>query len=133
MLTYIGEAMLSFAEAQPGDEFYQVRFARFTSNPVSVVAYKVLRVGKRDVIIAAISDGIELRIGRHAALPHAYLTNEEVAWARADIRLRNKRDKAWQAIHSSRTELIPEDLADQIIAWEASLASKEDAKKDNAE
>lgn len=129
MLTSAKEKGLSFIGAEPGDEFYLVRVNRYTDRPQSVTAYKVLRVGKRDVVITAIGSAREERIHRSTPLARAYLTAGEVASARAEIRLLDKQYKAWKSIESASFEMIPEDLADQIIAWKNSLC----AGKDSAE
>lgn len=117
---------LSFADAQPGDEFYLVDISRFTASPVSVALYKVIRVGKRDIVYTAIGSGLEKRIARAASLYNAYLTREEVAWAKDAIRLGNKQMAAWKAIQAHKIEALPEDLADRIIAWGQALEAEKD-------
>ncbi len=112
---------LSFAEAQPGDEFYLVGISRLTESPVSVTLFKVDRAGKRDIVCTAIGSGLEKRIARAATLYNAYLTREEVAWAKDAIRLGNKQRAAWKAIQAHKIESLTEDLADRIIAWGQAL------------
>ncbi len=118
---------LTFVEAQPGDEFYLVATSRFMASPVSVTAYKVIRAGKRDIVYTAIGSGLEKRITRTAVLYNAYLTQEEVAWARALIRLskKQKQNAAWKIIQDNKIEAIPEELADQIIMWGSGVGGRE--------
>ncbi|MBU2765827.1 hypothetical protein HAP94_06370 [Acidithiobacillus ferrivorans] len=124
MLSQNNPDRLSFAETQPGDEFYLVGTSRFTGAPVSVTFYQVLRAGKRDIVYTAIDSGFEKRIARTATLQNAYLTKEEVVWAEEAIRLNKKQLAAWRAIETNKSEAIPEDLADRIIAWGQALESQ---------
>lgn len=115
---------LSFAEAQPGDEFYLVGSSRITSSPVSVTLYKVIRAGKRDIVCTTFGSSVEKKITRTATLDNAYLTKEEVTWAKDAIRLRNKQMAAWKAIQAHKIEAITEDLADRIVAWGQALQTE---------
>ena len=121
---------LAFAEAQPGDKFYLVGTSRITNSPISITLFMVDRVGKRDIVCTENGRGLEKRIKRDTTLWNAYLTREEVTWARDAIRLRNKQMAAWKAIQTHKIEKITEDLADRIIAWGRALEDEKEAPRE---
>lgn len=121
---------LSFAEAQPGDQFYLVGTSSLTNSPLSITHFTVDRVGKRDIVCVETGRGLEKRIKRDSTLWNAYLTREEVTWARDAIRLSNKQRAAWKSIQAHKIEAITEDLADRIIAWGRALEAEKEKSRE---